>query len=187
MIILLNGPLGVGKSTLSEALCESLDSCAMLDGDHFAAVNPAPENALEHLHAGLVLLMEHHWRFGYRNFVVNHVWLSVEELADFTRRIKFPELPLFCYRLTLERRINLSRIAARARVRALDESEFERQAFDRESELLDRAVGDTLGVPFDVSAPPTQLVQSLLAHLEMCAGGRAGVDALGRSASGACT
>ena len=33
MIILLNGPLGIGKSTLSEALTERVDWCAMLDGD----------------------------------------------------------------------------------------------------------------------------------------------------------
>jgi hypothetical protein len=33
MIIVLNGPLGIGKSTLAEALTESIDACVMLDGD----------------------------------------------------------------------------------------------------------------------------------------------------------
>ncbi len=40
MIILLNGPLGVGKSTLAEALSESVADCAMLSGDALGAVNP---------------------------------------------------------------------------------------------------------------------------------------------------
>jgi shikimate kinase len=40
MIIALYGPLGIGKSTLAEALAESIDRCVMLDGDHLVAVNP---------------------------------------------------------------------------------------------------------------------------------------------------
>lgn len=32
MIIVLNGPLGIGKSTLAEALADSIDRCVMLDG-----------------------------------------------------------------------------------------------------------------------------------------------------------
>jgi len=32
MIFPLNGPLGVGKSTLAEALTESIDRCVLLDG-----------------------------------------------------------------------------------------------------------------------------------------------------------
>ena len=37
MIIVLNGPLGIGKSTLAEALAESIDQSVMLDGDHLVA------------------------------------------------------------------------------------------------------------------------------------------------------
>ena len=51
MIILLNGPLGIGKSTLAEALAESIDLCVMLDGDHLVAANPPPADEQEHLHA----------------------------------------------------------------------------------------------------------------------------------------
>ena len=46
MIIVLNGPLGIGKSTLAEALTESIDACAMLSGDHLVAVTAA-EDLLE--------------------------------------------------------------------------------------------------------------------------------------------
>jgi deoxyadenosine/deoxycytidine kinase len=33
MIIVLNGPLGIGKSTLAEALTESIDARAVLSGE----------------------------------------------------------------------------------------------------------------------------------------------------------
>lgn len=35
MIIVLNGPLGIGKSTLAEALAEAIDHCVMLDGAQY--------------------------------------------------------------------------------------------------------------------------------------------------------
>jgi adenylate kinase family enzyme len=37
MIILLNGPLGIGKSTLAEALGECIEKCVSLDGNHLVA------------------------------------------------------------------------------------------------------------------------------------------------------
>jgi len=42
MIIILNGPLGIGKSTLAEALADSIEQCVMLDGDHLIVANPLP-------------------------------------------------------------------------------------------------------------------------------------------------
>ena len=60
MIVVLNGPLGIGKSTLAEALSESIDRCVMLDGDKIAATNPP--SSLEYLHATLELLVAHHRR-----------------------------------------------------------------------------------------------------------------------------
>lgn len=45
MFIVLNGPLGIGESTLAEALCESIDHCVMLDGDHVVAANPSHPDA----------------------------------------------------------------------------------------------------------------------------------------------
>jgi deoxyadenosine/deoxycytidine kinase len=46
VIIVLNGPLGVGKSTLAELLAERIDQCVMLDGDHLVAANPPPADAI---------------------------------------------------------------------------------------------------------------------------------------------
>lgn len=69
MIIVLNGPLGIGKSTLAEALCEAIDQCVMLDGDHLVAANPPPRDTLPYLHTIIALLVAHHRRSGYRHFV----------------------------------------------------------------------------------------------------------------------
>ena len=51
MIIVLNGPLGIGKSTLAEALAESIHECVMLDGDHLVAANPPPADEIDYLHS----------------------------------------------------------------------------------------------------------------------------------------
>src|SRR5688500_10985670 len=72
MIIVLNGPLGIGKSTLAEALTESIESCVMLDGDRLVAANPPSADEMEHLHSTIALLVTHHRRFGYRHFVIDH-------------------------------------------------------------------------------------------------------------------
>jgi len=170
MIIVLNGPLGIGKSTLAEALTESIEYCAMLDGDRLVAVNPPPaqELELEHLHSTIELLIAHHQRFGYRHFVVDHVWRSPAELADLRRRITAidDKAEIRCFLLTLPADENLRRIERRQRARAIDEREFELRTFAEEREVLTKS--SDLGEPFDVSAPPPELVARMLRHLELC-------------------
>jgi chloramphenicol 3-O-phosphotransferase len=158
MIIVLNGPLGIGKSTLAEALTESIDACAMLSGDHLVAVNPPAKTVLEHLHSTIELLVHHHRRFGYRNFVIEHVWRTEWELADLKRRLD--DTDVHCFLLTLPIEENLRRIERRQAARAIDERDFEHLILAEERRAL-RGTG--LGTPFDVSAPPAKLVLSLLA------------------------
>jgi broad-specificity NMP kinase len=101
MIILLNGPLGIGKSTLAETLAESIDQCVMLDGDHLVQANPRSFDQLEHLHSTIALLVAHHRRFGYLHFVVNHIWTSPAELADLHSRLVEMDDDIRCFPLTL--------------------------------------------------------------------------------------
>jgi hypothetical protein len=156
-IILLNGPLGIGKSTLAEALTESIDACAMLSGDHLLAVNPPSKIQLEHLHSTIELLVLHHRRFGYRNFVIEHMWRTESELADLRRRLDHPEI--HCFLLTLLIEENLRRVERRQAARAIDEREFEHRTLTEERRVLERSGP---GTPFDVSAPPGELVLRLL-------------------------
>jgi hypothetical protein len=167
VIIVLNGPLGIGKSTLAEALAESIDRCVMLDGDHLVAANPPSPNETDHLHSTIALLVAHHRRFGYRHFVIDHLWRTPAELADLRRRLRDvePDADTRCFLLTLPLDENLRRIERRQRARALDEHDFERRTVAEEREaLFGNATGD-LGEPFDVSAPPVDLVPALLHRL----------------------
>jgi shikimate kinase len=169
MIIVLNGPLGVGKSTLAEALAESIDQCVMLDGDHLIAANPPPAEEIEYLHSTIALLVAHHRRFGYRHFVIDHFWRTPEELADLRRRLLEvdADADVRCFLLTLPLGENLRRIERRQSARALDEQEFERSTLASERKALLESTDGTLGEPFDVSAPPEDLVAELLLRLDV--------------------
>jgi hypothetical protein len=164
MIIVLNGPLGIGKSTLAEALTESIDGCVMLDGDRLVAVNPPQRDELEHLHSTIALLVAHHYRYGYRYFIIDYIWRSPAELADLGLHIVHIDSDIRCFLLTLPAEENLRRIERRASVRAINELEFERQTSVREREIL-ASSGMNLGEPFDVSASPDELVEAMLRRL----------------------
>jgi adenylate kinase family enzyme len=167
LIILLNGPLGVGKSTLAEALAESIDGCVMLDGDRLVAANPPAADGLEHLHSTVALLVAHHRGFGYRHFVIDHLWRTPAELADLRRRLldldAATDIRVFLLTLPLEE--NLRRIERRQIARALDERDFEGRTVVEERRVLLENPDGAMGEPFDVSASPGDLVAALLLRL----------------------
>jgi adenylate kinase family enzyme len=167
MIIILNGPLGIGKSTLADALTDSIDRCVMLDGDHLVAAHPPPDDEIEHLHSTIALLVAHHRRFGYRHFVIDHLWRAPAELVDLRRRLLDidPEAAIHCFLLTLPPDENLRRIRRRQSARAVDMQDFELRTVVEEREALSR--GGDLGEPFDVSASPQVLVATLLRRLAL--------------------
>ena len=169
MIIVLNGPLGIGKSTLAEALTESMPGCVMLDGDRVVAANPPPADQLGYLHSTLALLVAHHRRHGYRHFVIDHIWRTPEDLADLRRRLLDvdADAEIRCFLLTLPLDENLRRIRRRQAARALDERELELRTVAEEREALSASSGDELGEPFDVSALPEDLVVTLSARLAL--------------------
>lgn len=166
LVILLNGPLGVGKSTLAEALGESIESCVMLDGDHVVAANPPPADEVAYLHETLALLFAHHRRHGYRRFVINHIWRTAAELDDLLRRLREvdPAVEIRVFLLTLPLEENLRRIERRQSVRALDEIDFELETVAEERAVLFES-NEMLGEPFDVSAAADELVAALLQRL----------------------
>lgn len=167
MIIVLNGPLGIGKSTLAETLAESIDHCVMLDGDHLVAVNPPPVDEIEFLHSTISLLVAH-WRWlGYRHFVINHLWRTPAELADLRRRLLAvgSDADIRCFLLTLPLDENLRRIERRQSARTTHEREFERRTVAEERAALFERLNGDLGEPFDASASPASLVSTILLRL----------------------
>lgn len=167
MIVLLNGPLGIGKSTLAEALVESIEQSVMLDGDSLIAMNPTPANETSHLHTIVALLVEHHRRFGYRHFVIDHIWRSPAEIADLRRRLGGDEEDFHCFSLTLPAEEHLRRIECRASARALDEHEFELRTYADERKALAAFRGDEVGERFAVDAAPNELVENMLRRLDL--------------------
>lgn len=167
MFILLNGPLGIGKSTLAEMLTESIEGCVMLDGDRLVAANPPAADELEHLHSTIALLVAHHRRFGYRHFVIDYIWRSPADIDDLSRRLLTidADAQVRCFLLTLPAEENLRRIERRQRARAIDEREFELRTFAEERRAL--ANSSELGKPFDVSASPPELVATMLRRLSL--------------------
>ena len=115
LIVLLNGPLGIGKSTLGEALGEAIDRSVTLDGDSLVALNPAPADEPNLLHRTIVMLLGHYLAAGYDRFVINHYWSSAERLADLESLLRsvMPDASVHCFRLILPIDENLRRIARR--------------------------------------------------------------------------
>lgn len=116
------------------------------------ATNPAHPDALRHLHSTLALLVQHHRRFGYRHFVIDHFWQTPAELADLRQRLSAVDSAgdVRCFLLTLPLEDNVARIRRRQSVRALDEEEFEMQTVADEREALSRHPDGDLGEPLDV-------------------------------------
>jgi shikimate kinase len=164
MIVVLNGPLGIGKSTLAEALAERMDGCVMLDGDALIAANPAYDNSLEHLHSTIALLVGHHRRFGYHHFVINHIWRSPQELTDLRRRFG-PEADIRCFLLNLSLEENLQRIARRASARAIDELDHDRRTVVEEREALRVWDEGVLGEILEVDAMPSEVAERIIHRL----------------------
>jgi len=167
IFIVLNGPLGIGKSTLAEALADSIHQCVMLNGDKLIAATPPPADEIGYLHSTIALLIPHHRQFGYRHFVIDHFWSAPAQLDDLKRgllRVE-PDADVRCFLLTLPLEDNLRRIRRRQLARVIDEQEFEDRNVVKEREMLSRNSGLELGEPFEVSAPPSELVAKLILRL----------------------
>lgn len=167
MLIVLNGPLGIGKSTLAEALAERIAGSVLLDGDHLVALNPPPADETGCLHEVIALLVRHHRDAGYRYFVVDHLWPTAADLGRLRERMRALDaaLQVRCFLLELPLALNLQRIAGRQAARAIDERDFELRTVSEERGRLAAAAPGSLGEPFDVSAPPALLVERMLARL----------------------
>lgn len=169
MFLLLNGPLGIGKSTLCEVLGERLPLSVAIDGDSLLALNPPPEDEAAALHEAIEVLVRLQAGRGYRHFIVNHAWRSHDEIEDLLGRLRglsgYSGERVFL--LSLPREANLARIARRQAARAFDEVDFEAETFAEEYAFFSEANDPRLGEPFDASDPPEALAARMLALLEL--------------------
>lgn len=91
MIVILNGSVGVGKTTTAWALSRSFEKSVMLDGDHLGAVYPFEiydDARVAYLYKTLEHLISFHQKHGYPNFVINYVFESPELLSALTQMLE---------------------------------------------------------------------------------------------------
>ena len=114
MIIIINGPLGIGKTEVSWKLAEYFERGVMLDGDYLGAVHPFEiydQGRTEYLYRTLQHVVAFHVEQGqYRNFVINYVFEQPEELARLRHLLADLDDEIYAFRLVcgeeeMERRI----------------------------------------------------------------------------------
>jgi chloramphenicol 3-O-phosphotransferase len=118
MIIIINGSLGVGKSSVAEQLHYKFDKSIHLDGDCIGNVQPFniyDEARLNHLYRTLELLLGFHQKNGYHNFVINYVFESPESLQELLVLLRPLDPSIHCYWLTCDEEEQAKRIRNRSR------------------------------------------------------------------------
>lgn len=117
MIVIINGPLGIGKSTAAWRLLGRFDRAAMVDGDYVAALEPFDhynQTHLDYVYATFGALVAHHQAHSIENIVLNWVWESAAQLRRVEAAVGMSGLPLHIFRL----RCDVDVLAARIRGRS---------------------------------------------------------------------
>lgn len=118
MIIIINGSVGVGKSSVARQLHWTFEKSVYLDGDEIGHVHPFEiydEARIQHLYDTLALLIKFHQQHGYDNFVINYVFESSASLQDLVRRLKPLDPSIHMYWLTCAKEVQSQRIKKRGR------------------------------------------------------------------------
>lgn len=105
MIIIINGPLGVGKTSVADRLYRKFDRSVHLEGDAIGAVHPFEiydHARLRHLYRALGLLVNFHQRNGYHNFVIDYVFESPDSLQSLLGLLYPLDPSIYTYWLTCE-------------------------------------------------------------------------------------
>ncbi len=118
MIIIINGSLGVGKSSVSEELHWKFDKSVYLDGDAVGSVHPFEiydDARIAHLYRTLALLVGFHQENGYHNFVINYIFESPDSLRELLNLLRPLDASIHVYWLTCDEKEQAERIRGRKR------------------------------------------------------------------------
>jgi hypothetical protein len=167
MIIILNGPLGIGKTQTSWALVRRFPRAVMLDADYAAEFHPFDYYNDEHLayaHATLRVLAGHHASHGFQDFVINWVFETPFQLDRLRGLLADLGLPIYAFRLVCAP----DEIERRVRRRNLPDLDYELRRSRELIDILDRAAltGD-LGTPLDTtSLTVEQTAEAILRQIQ---------------------
>lgn len=118
MIIIINGSLGVGKTSVADQLHYKFARSVHLDGDAIGDVHPFiiyDEARIRHLYRTLELLVGFHQKNGYDGFVINYVFESAESLQELLDLLLPLDPSIHTYWLTCDERELAKRIRRRNR------------------------------------------------------------------------
>ncbi len=138
MILIINGSLGVGKSSVADHLHYKFDRSVHLDGDSVGDVHPFEiydNTRIRHLYRTLELLVRFHQKNGYRNFVINYVFESPESLQELLDLLHPLDPSIHTYWLTCDAKEQAKRIRNRKR----NELEWELNRFIELQQIQARA------------------------------------------------
>ncbi len=117
MIIIINGPCGIGKTTVAWELIGCFDRAVMLDGDYLGAVHPFEiydGSRVAYLYETLRhVIAFHRERGGYTNFVINYVFERPESLAHLRSLLAEFDEAIYAFRLVAAPEVIEQRIIRR--------------------------------------------------------------------------
>jgi hypothetical protein len=119
MIIIINGSLGVGKTSVAEELHYRFARSVHLDGDAIGDVHPFviyDDNRIHYLYRTLELLIGFHQKNGYANFIINYVFESTESLQELLDLLRPLDPDIHAYWLTCSPEEQARRIRGRNRI-----------------------------------------------------------------------
>jgi GrpB-like predicted nucleotidyltransferase (UPF0157 family)/predicted kinase len=126
MIVIINGPCGIGKTSVAWELNARFDRAVMLDGDYIGAVHPFEiydEARVAYLFETIHHLIAFHIERGdYHDFVINYVFETPEQLAALRYLLSDLDDVTYAYRLvasdeTIEARIRKRELESDADLR----------------------------------------------------------------------
>ncbi|MBX2812321.1 MAG: hypothetical protein KTR25_10950 [Myxococcales bacterium] len=167
MIVIINGPCGIGKSSTSWALNELFERSVMLDGDFIGAVHPFEiydDQRITYLYRTLAHLIRfHRHEGGYTHFVINYVFESADSLAELKAEVGAIDPEVYAFRLIAED----AAVELRIRGRERDSDEVARQ-LNRYRELVaiqnEGAQCGDLGTIVDTTGVTVQEVAQRIKH-----------------------
>jgi GrpB-like predicted nucleotidyltransferase (UPF0157 family)/predicted kinase len=117
MIVIINGPCGIGKTSVAWELNARFDRAVMLDGDYIGAVHPFEiynEVRVAYLFETIHHLIAFHVeRGGYHDFVINYVFETPEQLAALRHLLSDLDDVIYAYRLVASDDVIEARIRKR--------------------------------------------------------------------------
>ncbi|MBN2147959.1 MAG: hypothetical protein JW726_11245 [Anaerolineales bacterium] len=172
MIVIINGPLGIGKTETSWQLLHMFPHAAMLDGDYLGAVEPFEiydEQRIAYLYQTIRLLAGWHKQHGYPHLVINYVFERPESLQALISLLDDLDDPVIPFRLTCNEVEMERRVRQRGQMLEQDEAQmiWELQRFRELTSIQEEnAKAGNLGIVIDTThLTSRQAAQAIWEHV----------------------